>query len=1097
MKSAIFCLLLVCGILSAAEPQQCAVFSWANNQDAVQSILSDLQQCGEAAILVTLPEIAKLSQCDLLLLPAAEETPLVLWQVFIPEFLARGGHLITDGHPERTLQEKDGKWVEAPAWIIPLAGAAHCVADFASFNYKGFNNNYAPITLKQDDGSKKVSPFEPIELTGIRWASGRSLHKCQWRLTSTLSPGKMEFHDCQDVSPIEIIDSAGNAVAQHTALVRHWCDFFPGSTVVCADIAATLSKNPSLKLLHTDQGPKYLKYLITLCRSKLPSDPTPEYYQNLKKLKKQITAMKDRYTEAIYLQRDLIFHSENNRLRSLPIDTGKISNLTEEFSMLEKASLEYASLFAKFRFNRRPFAVKRKESLLAEVSQLLERIEDYLEEGTRLLSVLAPERSFELPARYAEKGVIDIKYSCADYHPVSWFAAPPLFVEYENGRTIASTGVRGGCLTNYSLPSTYRLPTPEQLRYDESAKEVYRAYVKATGLDQFTSHEINSAMLPEPLCRKVIENDTPYLANLRQGTLTHSKNPGDILHHLTGYGIISSATETPEFQSLIEFMAARTAGLPGVHTRSITHEGMALGGYSEFGFAKYRQYLKKIHGDLKRLNQLWGTNFENFEQISPPRTYATNKAEQANMFDWISFRSEAFLNYMKTVSATYRRKDPGCVLTGCINQVSPLDGVEFYRYNQYLDFAAAHNTPTSRAWYQIGLGRRGQLADNNEPKWISYSGPWQVNGAENEYQKSQRFAMFYYTAQGMGQFAPYEWRVGGIPLRMGEYDGTLNLTGTEIKHFIKNKNRWQHILGAGIPRDHAHTGLYWSFVTKSQARGGLTDTALDQSLFSQYFRLFDRWNELLDHMHIPYEMITRDKMSEDLSRLDTLIVPQAAYLQPETGTRLLEFARQGKQLILIGLCGAYDPYKNEDGKLFDACGIVPIGRKASPLSDGSRVAPLLTVEEFGPASIAYESMEPEKTRVILRYDDGTPAAISVPFGKGEIIYCGFSMTGFADQMNPIAGQLLAKPLAGRFTFSKDPAARLFTWQGDDDFRYVFVLNHSDTWKNLPISFAKKVLAAYDIESGAKLNFSNMDSENSALIPVFPAGGRAIAVKCEK
>ena len=176
---------------------------------------------------------------------------------------------------------------------------------------------------------------------------------------------------------------------------------------------------------------------------------------------------------------------------------------------------------------------------------------------------------------------------------------------------------------------------------------------------------------------------------------------------------------------------------------------------------------------------------------------------------------------------------------------------------------------------------------------------------------------------------------------------------------------------------------------------------------------------------------------------------------------------------------------------------MPIGRKASPLSDGSRVAPLLTVEEFGPASIAYESMEPEKTRVILRYDDGTPAAISVPFGKGEIIYCGFSMTGFADQMNPIAGQLLAKPLAGRFTFSKDPAARLFTWQGDDDFRYVFVLNHSDTWKNLPISFAKKVLAAYDIESGAKLNFSNMDSENSALIPVFPAGGRAIAVKCEK
>jgi len=1087
--------LLFCGTLFASGERQCAVLVWERNQSNAEKMLAHLGKCGEKAVPVSLTDESQILACDILILPDAETTPLVLWQGLIPRFLAQGGHLITDGYPQRTVEKKNGAWMIAPAWITPLAGAAHCVVDTAPFNYKGITGNKVPLTLRQDETSRTVGQFQFPEFHGIPRVLGFSMHKCQWRLTNNKTPGQMEFHDCADLSPLEFTDTSGNGLAQHTAMVRHWCSFFPGTTIICADIAATLNRNPSLKLLYTQVGADYLKYLLTICRAKLPSDPSPEYYWGLKRVKRSITKMKDLYTEAVYLLRDLRFHSENNHLLQLPAQEGPVQKISEEFLSLEKECLTLCTLFAKVRFSRLPSDVERKEKLVAEADALSVRLVSFLQEGTPLCANLAKASAggFSLPEKYAGKGVLDVRLSCADYHPVSSFSAPPLFVEYENGRTIASLGVRGCCLNNYSTPHTYKLPTTEHLKYDASAKEVYCRYVKETGLDMNTSHEINTTILPDPLCKKVLENDTPYVADLRKGTLALSKNTGDAYRHLSGYGIISSATASPEFQELIDFMARRTADLPGIHTRSITLEGMSLGGYSEYGFAQYRKYLAEHHGNLISLNRKWGSNYGSFDQIRPPSAYPSTKVEQANMYDWISFRSEQFLNFMKTVSESYRKGNPGCRLTGCINQVSPLDGVDFYRYNQYLDFAAAHNTPTYHAWYQIGLGRHGQLSDNNEPKWASLPGPWRRFGLENEYQKSLRYAMYYHASQGMGQFACYEWRVGDVPIRMGEYDGLLNLTGTEIRHFIRNKGKWERLLGAGLPRDHAHLGLYWAFETKSQAKGGFTDTPLDKSLFCQYFRLLDRWNELLDACQVQYEMFTRDKIREDLTHLSTLIVPQAAYLESEAATRMLEFAEGGGTLVLEGLCGVFDPYKNDDGQLFDTCGVIPIERKTGKLQRGNHAPRLLTVEQFGPPWLSYELTEEEKTRILVRYADGSPAALAIQYGKGEIIYCGFAVTG----KSPVLADILQKALAERFAASSDPSARFFTWQGEDHFRYVFVLNYSDEWKSIPVTIAGRIVEAYDIESGTKLNFRTNGSTSETTVAVFPAGGRALAVKCEK
>ena len=71
-----------------------------------------------------------------------------------------------------------------------------------------------------------------------------------------------------------------------------------------------------------------------------------------------------------------------------------------------------------------------------------------------------------------------------------------------------------------------------------------------------------------------------------------------------------------------------------------------------------------------------------------------------------------------------------------------------------------------------------------------------------------------------------------------------------------------------------------------------------------------------------------------------------------------------------------------------------------------------------------------------------------------------------------------------------PFARIFPWEGRDGFRYVAVLNYSGGWQTIPVACAGKVAEAYDIETGAAMPVK----DGTIAVPVFPAGGRVIAVR---
>ena len=1069
MMRPLLLLLLALPLLGAEKI--CGVFEWEQNRNESAEILKNLQAIGEKAEIVRNYDFKKY---DVLIVPKAVSTPLPLRDA-VPAFLSGGGHLILDGWPLKTF---DGKR-EAPEWGELLPGTTHCVMDSAAV-FKGMRNPQGGNVTLSCDG-KGPGKLRQLACSGVRNVSWRSMNKCQWRLTGPLSPGRMEFHDCMDATPLAIRDASGKVIGQHTAQVKHFCSFFPGANVVCADI----QPDPALKLLYGPHGKDYLRFLLDTVRLPLANEPAPEYWRNLHELRRQITGLKLYYTESVYLFKELHFHNENNRRLGMTA----VPDLSTEFGQLESDTLDLCRQFAKYRFNRFPFAVKRKEELLKKVEKQIGMTKSFLAKGRSLEQKLLAahgEKRFTIP----ERGSIDIKMSYGDYEPLSWGGAPG-FAEYENGRAIASLGIDGSCGPNYVSRSAYRIPTDQNRKEDEYSKQVFERYVRETGLHKFTSHEIPTQMIPRSLAKEAAARDIPYVADQAKGTLRQAVTAADFNARLGGVGIISSATESPAFWNLIEFMAKRAAKLDGVHTRSITFEGMLMGGYSEYGFRKYREFLKERHKTIEALNKAWNSSWKSFGEIRPPVQYQRTPAEHANNFDWIEFRTREFNRFIEKVASIYRKYDPVHPLTACINQASPLDGVEFYEFNRFIDFAASHNTPTSRAWYQIGLGRRGQRADNSEPKWISFSAPWNLSNSEDELQKCQRFNMIYYAAQGMSQFAPYEWR-HGTSARFGEYDGMLYLAGAEFKEFTRWKKKWQNLMGAVAPKDHAKTGVYWSFVTKSHGRGGIFETKIDQSLFCRYFGLLDAWNRLLDKEQIPYETVTRGKVkNNEIAHLETLIVPQASFLEPEVMEKLLNFAENGGELILEGQAGRYDQYKKEDNRIFDGLGMVQVAAASGRLSGGAESQALLTQEEVGPAYLTFEMLEPEKTKIICRYTDSKPAAVSMNYGKGKVICTGFSLTGVTEEK--VVKKILEKSLHNREAHSDDAGVRIFPWKGQNGFLYLAVLNRSGNWRSASVTLAGAVQEAYDIETGVRLNHK----ESEINVPLFPAGGRMIAVRIGK
>ncbi|MBO4344923.1 MAG: hypothetical protein J5833_04160, partial [Victivallales bacterium] len=388
--------------------QKIGVFKWARNGEKAERLLADLKAIGEDAEITGGYDF---SANDVTFIPDAWETPLELRDA-IPTALKNGSSLILDGWAEKTIIGDR----EAKEWSGPMPSTTHCLVDI-NVPMRGLNKPQgASVTLR--NGADLAVKFPEMKADGVKNVSGKIMTKCQWRLEWALGRGKMEYRDCMEATPLEIIDESGKVIGQHTVMVKHFCSFFPNSVVLCADF----QRDPALKLLYGPHAKDYLKFLLETVRTELPDEPPAAYCQNLIKFKRKITELKLLYNEVAYQMRDVHFLLEHVNAKPQESDAA-----LGEFLKLEQSAFELFSNFTKFRFNQFPFAVRRKDKLMAETDARIAEFKAFSEKLKALEAVCRGERKFTMP----EKGEIDVKMSFADYDPCSWGGSPG-YLEYEN-----------------------------------------------------------------------------------------------------------------------------------------------------------------------------------------------------------------------------------------------------------------------------------------------------------------------------------------------------------------------------------------------------------------------------------------------------------------------------------------------------------------------------------------------------------------------------------------------------------------------------------------------------------------------------------------
>lgn len=99
---------------------------------------------------------------------------------------------------------------------------------------------------------------------------------------------------------------------------------------------------------------------------------------------------------------------------------------------------------------------------------------------------------------------------------------------------------------------------------------------------------------------------------------------------------------------------------------------LAMADYSNMAVKRFSEWLKLKYGSINKLNKIWGSEFKDFEKVSPPfpirlttsDTFEKNGDRRQTMRDWQTFRYEGLIDEWKFLSNFIRRLDPNKIIMG-------------------------------------------------------------------------------------------------------------------------------------------------------------------------------------------------------------------------------------------------------------------------------------------------------------------------------------------------------------------------------------------------------------------------------------------------
>lgn len=410
---------------------------------------------------------------------------------------------------------------------------------------------------------------------------------------------------------------------------------------------------------------------------------------------------------------------------------------------------------------------------------------------------------------------------------------------------------------------------------------------------------------------------------------------------------------------------------------------------------QFHAWLKARYGTIENLNERWTTtywsqSYDNFDEI-PVRPSNENPGL---LLEWRHFVSETWKSYSQNqIDVIRAHADPRQFIT--TNTMGWFDGFDHYIVHSNLDIAAWDDYVGAGPYNYISNGMTHDLVRGfkNKNFWVMETQPAFVNWATNNAALNRgEVRDMAWQAVGHGADAVEYWQWRSALNGQEQYHGVLvGADGTPVPVYDEIKQ---------VGAEFAKAGAALSGTTPD------SQVAILHSYDSVWAIDLQRHNKEYDPLgaiaeyYRPLQKMVQsvDVISPDspLNKYKLIEAPGLNVLPQKTADRLMEYVKQGGNLVLGARTGMKDEYntlypQRQPGPLLDF-----LGGRVEQFYSLPGTVPVSGEAGIGSASIWAEQLSTKdpSTKVLLRYGasngwlDNQPAIITRTMGKGTITYVG-------------------------------------------------------------------------------------------------------------
>ena len=427
--------------------------------------------------------------------------------------------------------------------------------------------------------------------------------------------------------------------------------------------------------------------------------------------------------------------------------------------------------------------------------------------------------------------------------------------------------------------------------------------------------------------------------------------------------------------------------------------------YCDISQHMFRDWVKSKYGDIKTVNKIWQTSFMNFSAISAPETKNARPADNTNRaewYDWSCFNIRRFTDYLKWIKTEMRKYDKFTSIcaggtSSMLSSSNSVTGIDEEMIINEVDDVILNESGDSPILSDL-------LLSLNKKKKVMVD-PEMGGGTHNillQYLHGKSDISKWWWAGAPSTEYPHMNETSiphGKGISLKDVDEVLKIgldirrLSSEITEFTRNEPE--------VAIFYSRTSILQ--VPPQQIQAGTTP----------YIDAINSVWEGARYLGCRVGFISEDQiLAGKLSKIKLLIIPAVKYCRPEIVASIKKYIEGGGIGIVIPESFIFDQYARENNRIKDF-GITvsdvtlpPLAGQAEKVQNydqsfsraliyGEVRKNIKCISEdlfVGSGQLTLhsegliQSIEPEKNKVLAKFEDGKPAIVLSPQGRGSLYF---------------------------------------------------------------------------------------------------------------